>query len=108
MASAIRPARYCPIPPTLDRSHRLRHHHQRRVAADRAQRRDLARHLIEAIRDFRQQNDVGAAGNAGMERDVAGVAAHDLQHHDPGVACGRRLQPIERLGRDRNRRVEPD
>src|SRR3546814_5439198 len=31
--------------------------------------------------------------------DVAGVAAHHLQHHDPRVAGRRRLELVERLGR---------
>ena len=39
---------------------------------------------------------------------MAGIPAHDLQHHDSGVAGRRRLQAVQRLGRDTHRGVEPD
>ena len=51
-------------------------------------------------RHLRDQHDVGAAGDARGDGDVAGVAAHHLQHHDPLVAGAGRVQAVERLGGD--------
>ena len=69
---------------------------------------DLGAHRLERIRDLRDQDDVGAAGDPGGERDVAGIAAHDLEHHDPAVARGGDVQPVDRFGRDLDRGAEAD
>ena len=37
-----------------------------------------------------------------------GVPAHHLDDHDAVVRLGRRVQPVDRLGRDRHRRVEAE
>ena len=79
---------------------RLGHHDQRRAAAGRAQARDMLDHTLETPRHFGDQHDIGAAGDAGGDGDVAGVTAHHLQHHDPLVAGAGRLQAVERLGGD--------
>ena len=57
-------------------------------------------HMLEPPAHLGDQHDVGAAGDAGGDGDVAGVAAHHLQHHDPLVAGAGRLQAVERLGGD--------
>src|SRR5581483_7235820 len=38
--------------------------------------------ILEFERDFGDEDDVGAAGDAGFERDPAGIAAHNFHHHD--------------------------
>jgi len=44
--------------------------------------------------DFRDQDDVRAAGESGGERDPAGVAAHDLDYHDAMMRGGRGMQAV--------------
>ena len=41
-------------------------------------------------------------------RDPAGVAAHHLDDHDAVVRLGGRVQPVDRLGADRDRGVEAE
>ena len=61
---------------------------------------------VDVERDLGDQDHVGAAGQARMQRDPARAAAHHLDHHDPVMALGGRVQAVDRLGRDRQRRVE--
>jgi len=64
--------------------------------------------MFQAVRNLRNQNHVGAAGDAGGERDVPGVAAHHLQHHDAAVAGGGGRQVVERGGGRLHRGLEAD
>ena len=41
-----------------------------------------------------------------MQRDPASVPPHHLEHHDPLVAGGSRMEPVERVGGTGHRRVE--
>ena len=59
-------------------------------------------------RDLGNQDRVGAAGDAGVQRDPAGVAPHHLDDHDALVRLGGRVQPIDRVGREGDRRVEAE
>ena len=43
-----------------------------------------------------------------MQGDPAGVAAHHLDDDDAVVRLGGRVQPVDRLGGDRDRRVEAE
>ena len=45
-----------------------------------------------------------ASGESGSESDPACISAHHLEYHHAIVGCGRRVQPVERLGRDVDRR----
>ena len=54
------------------------------------------------------QDDVGAAREPGLERDPARVAAHHLDHHHAVVGLRGRVQPVDRLGGDLERRVEAE
>ena len=54
------------------------------------------------------QDHVGAAGEAGVEGDPAGVAAHHLDDQHPVVAVGGRVQAVDRLHRDVDRGVEAE
>ena len=44
------------------------------------------------------EDDIRAAGEAAVERNPAGVAAHDLEHHDALVAGGGGVEAVERVG----------
>ena len=44
----------------------------------------------------------------GVGRDPPGVAAHDLDDHHPVVALGGGVQPVDGVGRDLHRGVEPE
>jgi hypothetical protein len=59
-------------------------------------------------RDFRNQDDVRSSGNAPVQGDPARVASHHLEHHDAFVACGSRVQTVERVHHGRYRGVEPE
>src|SRR6185369_12902499 len=58
--------------------------------------------------DFGDQDDIRATGNAGFERDVASIAAHDFKDHDAAVAGGGGLEAIDRFCGYFNRRIEAD
>ena len=64
--------------------------------------------LLDVVENLGDQDDVGAAGDPGVERDMAGVATHHLQHHHPVVAGGGRLQTVERIDCRGDGRVEAD
>ena len=64
--------------------------------------------LVDVERDLGDQDHVGAAGHPRVQRDPAGGAAHHLDDQDPVVALGGRVQPVDRLGGDVQRGVEPE
>ena len=57
---------------------------------------------------LRDQDDVGAAGQAGVQRDPAGVPAHHLDDQRAVVRLGGGVQPVDRLHRDVDRGVEAE
>src|SRR4051812_36305303 len=59
---------------------------------------NLVANIIEVPRDFRNQDDIAATGDAGVQRDPAGVATHYFQHKYAFMAgcCG--VESIERVG----------
>src|SRR2546430_1347201 len=59
---------------------------------------DLCADAFVAKRNFRNQNDVTAAGDARVRSDPAGVTSHDFEHHHAVVAFSRRAQTVERVG----------
>jgi hypothetical protein len=67
---------------------------------------DLGADLVEVEGELGDEDDVGPAGEAALDGDPAGVAAHDLDDHDPVMGLGRRVQAVEGLGDDRDGRVE--
>jgi hypothetical protein len=58
--------------------------------------------------DLRQQDHVAAAVDAGVQCDPAGVPPHHLEHHDPLVAGGGGVEPVERVGGARDRGIEAE
>ena len=63
---------------------------------------------VDVVGDLGDQDDVRVAGDAGVHRDPAGVAAHHLDDHDALVRLRGGVQAIDRLGRDGDRGVEAE
>jgi hypothetical protein len=59
---------------------------------------NLGRELVDTKADFRNQNGVGIARNAGVQRDPTGLAAHHLHHHHALVALGGGVQAAYAFG----------
>ena len=64
--------------------------------------------LVDVERQLRDEDDVGAAGQAGVQRDPPRAAPHDLDHEVAVVALGGGVQAVDRLRGDVERRVEPE
>ena len=79
---------------------RLGHYDQRRGSTLGTQSGNVARDAVEVPAHLGNQHDIGAAGDAGSDGDMARVAAHHLQHHDALMAGAGRLQSVERFGGD--------
>ena len=69
---------------------------------------DVAGDLVDVELPLRQQDHVGATGEAGVQRDPAGVPAHHLDHQRAVVRLGGGVQPVDRLHRDVDRGVEAE
>src|SRR5581483_8636327 len=69
---------------------------------------DHVRDLVEIERNFRNQNDIGAAGNASVQGNPSGVPAHYFHHHHPPVTCCRSVHAIECIHDDRYSGIEPE
>src|SRR5205823_5807750 len=63
---------------------------------------------VDVERDFRNEDRVRAACDAGVQGNPSGVAPHDLDDHDAMVRFGRRVQAIDRFGRKRDGGVEAE
>ena len=63
-------------------------------------------HLIDVVGDFRNEDDVGAAGHARAQPQPAGVVAHDFDHDDPVVTVGRGMEAVDGVGGDGQGGVE--
>ena len=58
--------------------------------------------------NFRNQNDVGAAGDSAVQRDPARVTAHHFQNHDAAVTrCGG-VQTVARISDRGDGRIETE
>ena len=64
--------------------------------------------LFDVERVFGEQDDVGAAGEAGVRRDPARVTPHHLDDHHAVVTLRRGVQPVDRVGCDLHCGVEPE
>src|SRR5690606_4217199 len=69
---------------------------------------DQLRDLVRRHRLLGDQDRLGAAGDAHVQRDVAGVPAHDLDEEEPVVAGGGVAQAVDGFERDVDRGVEAD
>ena len=55
-------------------------------------------HTVDIIGLFRQQDDVCTASNAGVQRQPAGLVAHDLDAHYAAVAAGGGVDAVDDIG----------
>lgn len=69
---------------------------------------DVPGDLLDVELALGQQDDVGAAGQAGVQGDPAGVPAHDLDDEGAVVALGGGVQPVDRLHGDVDGGVEAE
>src|SRR5258708_15467769 len=60
--------------------------------------RDKFANMFDGKGDFGNEDDVGAAGDAGFKGDPAAVAAHDLNHHHAMMRCGRGVNLVDGIG----------
>jgi hypothetical protein len=63
---------------------------------------------VVAERDLGDQDHVPSARDSRLEGDPAGIATHDLEHHQPVMRCRRRVEAIDGLRGDRPRGVEAE
>src|SRR6185312_1605975 len=76
--------------------------------ASRLTRFDHARDFVEIEWNFGNQNNIGAACDAAVQRDPAGVATHYFDHHDAPVTGRRGVHPIERVHYDCDSGIESE
>ena len=57
---------------------------------------------------LRDEDHVGATGDPAHDRDPTRVPSHDLDDHHAVVGLGGRVEPVDRLGRDRDGGVEAE
>src|SRR4029077_9643145 len=69
---------------------------------------DRLAHYFDGERNFGDQDDIGAAGKSGMQRDPASIAAHHFDYHHAVMAFGGGVQAINRVGGHMERGVEPE
>jgi hypothetical protein len=69
---------------------------------------DVGADPVDVERALRDEDDVGAAGQAGVQRDPAGVPAHDLDDQRAVVRLGRGVQPVDGVDGDLDRGVEAE
>ncbi len=64
--------------------------------------------LLDVERPLGHEDRVGAAGDARVRGDPAGVAAHHLDDHHAVVRLGGRVQAVDRVGDDLHGRLEAE
>ena len=86
----------------------LGHGQNREVLARLGAVLDSSGDLLDVVGQLRQQDDVRAAGNAGVQRQPAGFVAHDLNAHDAAVAARGGVDAVNDLGGDVHSSVEAE
>ena len=71
-------------------------------------RLDVLADLLDVEGHLGDQDHVGAARHAGVQRDPPGVPAHHLDDEGPVVRLRGRVQPVDGLHRDVDRGVEAE
>ena len=69
---------------------------------------DVLAYALDGERNFRNQNHVGASGDAGFERDPSTVAAHDLDHHDAVMRFTGSVDLVDGVGDGVQRGIESE
>ncbi len=84
------------------------HDHDAILAAVQFIVHQLVADLFDIERYLRNQDHVRVPRDAAVQGDKAGIAPHHLYHHDPVMGLGRRVQTVDRLGGDADRRIETE
>src|SRR5262245_20225510 len=69
---------------------------------------DHARDFLVIERDFGNQNDIRATGNAALQRYPPSVPSHHFDYNDPSMASRRSVQPVQRVHYYVNGRIETE
>src|SRR5206468_644079 len=69
---------------------------------------DYLGNVINVERPLGDQNYIGAARHAAVNRDPTGVAPHDLNHHHAVVRLGRGMHAINGFGCNADRSVKTE
>ena len=93
---------------SVSRLRALRDHDDAEVRTPGVARRDPFGHPLDVVRELGQEDHIGAPADAGVQRDPASVASHHLDDHDSPVRLGRRVQAIDRVGRERDGGIESE
>ena len=86
----------------------LRDDDDRRVGAVVVAVPQVLAHRVDVEGPFGDQDEVGAAGEAGGQREPSGMASHHLDEHHPVVALGGGVEPVDRVGGGLHGGVEPE
>src|SRR5271163_2766640 len=78
--------------------HALSHYHDGEVLAGFFALGDVTADVFDGERDLRDEDDVSAAGDSGLESDPAAVAAHHLNHHHTMVRLCGGVNLVESVG----------
>jgi hypothetical protein len=90
------------------RSCAFRNHHDRSQTTSSLARLNYPSNLVVIEWDFRNQNDIGAACDAAMQRDPTGMASHHFDYHHSPVAGRGSVQSVERIHHHINGRIESE
>src|SRR5882762_6396574 len=88
--------------------HPLRHDHDGESLATLLALRDVFADVANGEWNFGNKNDVRPAPDAGLERDPAAVAPHDLNHHDAMMRSASRMNFIDGVAYGVQRGVETE
>src|SRR5215813_2667088 len=78
----------------------FRYHNYAEVGSGFIARSDFAGDGLHRELDLRNENHIGAPGDARMQRNPAGIPAHHLEDHHAFVRLSRGMQPIKRFSRN--------
>src|SRR5512138_3447679 len=71
----------------------------RKILAGLITTQDLCTHLVDVVRNFRDENHIGRCGNTSVKRNEPGMTAHYLHHDHSVMTLCCRMQLVDRLDR---------
>src|SRR5580704_14240865 len=86
----------------------LGHHDNGKTLAIGFAKGNLLADFVNGEGDLGDQDDVGASGNSGFERDPACVPSHDFDHHDAMVRLSCGVDLVHGVSRGHERRIETE
>ena len=78
--------------------HAFGHDDDREALAVSFAGRHIVADVLDRKRYFRNEDDVGAAGDSGLDRNPSRIAAHDLNSHDAVMGFGGGVNLVNRVG----------